>query len=1021
MWQNFREHYPNPYQTIGFAQFDDQSQLYLISEPPRYVRLEDITDLFEGFDYSVEVKTWQIGYDGWVKDVLISVHYTPPVYKLLFVRQLNELLFANSYKLMCKELPVVQPRRTFIKGNMLDYRISAMELNQWFIEDNMRLAEIENPGNQFPFNELFSRPRPGVYVNADNTLVAWCIPRNSAMGFSRDDIGKFTIESDLIFGAISNGQTLIIIGRGRQCSYAELSPLRIETIEMLAATQDERFSQSLNITELITGKTETGADWCPAYLSDDLENDEFGHILTLTDIFLKDWICKGSLDYPEYHYPKPNYYPFKDGLDKINVRYNWNTDDYIYSTYIGGNQFITLRNTACLNVSLFDNSELKEKGFPSEINQRANDYFAEIQNADIARAVQYTALYKIFRANNVRYPNYSTQYTKDKSSLLLKDTREILTKLRNLSDSEIAEISYRIASDYYDQYLYQNLLLEKEKKQEEWTKDLDAAARAAAQRRGIGYEEYVQSAQYKTKLAENQNRFEAQMQNWLTQSREITISQKAEETSNQIAALNNKLIGINSSDFEKLCSYVSYPNGYTSTDYARIRNISGEITKLYWPIWIYAGYFGISMEKVKNDYVKSLADDNGKWMKTPKIVVIDNKVGRVQIAEGKYITPQGAVVGGHTLSRPVETKSADFSKKPRAVNDVVTTRINRLRTTPDEYNYARMITNTSTGVTHRLPYGKDHHDNLAESAIAHYSAYDENISLPLPQQNTEETRNQNNTIIARYIEHYDDILKPTLYLGNTDDGDNANILNVAKGVGPMDNINPASPAKKNDSEQAGKNNNVNDMQSPERSPVEPFKWTQIEYNGKSAVNIHKGNVVDNAVFYSSMANAEKNKNRDLSKYYAEQAFVEGGSIKGGDMNHPFFERLESQLKGKLPIEMRVSELEKSFSKKGKSARRVLKSVGNLSNATLARMERFESRSNQFLNETYALKKMIETNQEDAKNNEKYTEAIMALEEKSNRMELQARDIQRQAIEDINNCASCSSAEKEKEIRSMSIF
>lgn len=979
IWQNFRGNYPNPYQTIGFAQFNDKSQLYLISEPPSYVQLSDITELFEGFDYSVEVKTWNIGYDGWVKDVVICVHYIPPVYKLLFIKQLNELLYANSYKLICKELPVVQPRRIFIKSNTIDYKISSMELNKWFVENNMHFVEVAKSINQYSFNELLNSPKAGVYASNDSTFMIWSIPYGNQAGFSRENIGKFTIESDIILGAISNSKTLIVIGRARQCSYAELPPLRIETIEMLAGTKSESLSQSLNIAELITGKMDNGADWCPAFVSDELENDEFGHLLTMTDIFLKDWLSAGFLSYPEYKYPKPNRYYEMNRNNISSIRYNWNSKDYIYSTRFYDKDVIAFRNTACLNASLFDASEIEEKEMNKTINSEANKYLASLNNADLARVVQYTALYQIFKTNNIHCNTYSKPHTIDKTTLLLNDTREILNKLRNLSNDEIKTISRRIEEDYFTLYLYQNLQTLADTKRSEWEEEFNKAVEKAAKENNMTIKEFQTTEKYKNGREKSLQEFDWKINLWIEASKEKTINERTIEQYPKIEALRNKLYNLSYSDFNKLCNYVSYPNGEYTSDYSSIRHLSREITELYWPIWLSAKYFGINMEKVKDDYIAALKTDNGLWMKTPKVVVTNNKVGQTKVGEDTYINVTGTV-GGHSLNASIQNKPIDNTEKVRTVIGV-------LRTTPDEYNYARGTGNTPRGnQTHYFNYyGSNNSESTTENARIHYEAYNDNAVSASPNA---DGNNQKDTGVEHYIAHYDDILKPT---------------------SSQDNTTKNTVAQKKVIETANTQNTtiINN---------ELVEWSQKDYKGGKVIDVKTGNALVDVRFLSSMAAAAaKMDDAETAKYYAEAAATAmPGDVRSVPVDPIGAEKLEQVISEKLLIEKRISAAKKSFSQKAKNARIVLSSLGNtMDSNTRQTLQRFADSADKSFTE---MDNLTAINDEVQK-----TKKIRQLEERCNRMELQVDKIKEDVIENINNCKDCPDDKKAEATRMINLL
>ena len=674
IWYSFREKYPNPYQTIGFAQFNDNSQLYLIAEPPSDVNMADIMKVFDGFDASFAVKKWKIGFDGWVKDVIVTVNFIPAGYKASLISDLNNLIFKSSYKAVCLELsPDLIPRELFLKEK-INYDITASSLHKWFVDDNMPFVELDNEKEVVLFNDLLSGAKNGVFMSQEPNFIAWVIPQNSDLAQCPDDIRRFTVDSDILLGAISNPDVLIVIGRERQASFTQLPPLRTEIIGMLAASTDKYLSQSLNIAELITGKMKNGADWCPAFLSDPLENNEYGHLLTMTDIFLKDWLSAGCLDYPEYNYPKPPFlYNLKD-VEGKSIRFNWNTDNYLYSASIGGNNMISFKHTSCLNASLFDISEKEEQSLGSNFNKEANRYLQELNNADFARVVQYTALYQIFKANHIAFSAYRYPAVIDKSRLLLNDTRTNLNKLRYLSDAGITSISKKIAEDYYNMYLVQNFNLfmsdNHDQKMKIWKTRFDQSARDASVRQMISYEKFITCQKYQEAKSAALEQFERDFSNYVEDERKKVLSDFESKNNRKITSLRDKLAGITNYDFDLLCNYVAFPNGRYGSEYDRVRLLSQEVTKLYWPVWIHAGYFGIDMCMVRDKYVKTLEADTTQWMKTPKVVVTDNKAGRTQVAGDKFITIFGKV-GGHSLTAEIKQEEVRPDEQAQALESVI--------------------------------------------------------------------------------------------------------------------------------------------------------------------------------------------------------------------------------------------------------------------------------------------------------------------------------------------------------------
>ena len=129
-------------------------------------------------------------------------------------------------------------------------------------------------------------------------LVAWCIRRDSDLINQAGDIRRFALDADLILGALRDSTTLVIIGREREQPLEVLPPLRVETVLLIASISAKELSQSLDINDCLAGTMPDGRDWCPTYLSRELENTEFGDLMTITDVLLKDWKAAPSKKRP---------------------------------------------------------------------------------------------------------------------------------------------------------------------------------------------------------------------------------------------------------------------------------------------------------------------------------------------------------------------------------------------------------------------------------------------------------------------------------------------------------------------------------------------------------------------------------------------------------------------------------------------------------------------------------------------------------------------------------------------------
>ena len=315
IYNDFRSKYPFHFQTVGLAEYPDNSCLFLIAEPTPEATEESIRQVFSQFDYSLDIKKHQLGYDGYIKDVLIVVRSVSHGQTIQLEKKVHKLLYASDYKAerATLELPVKKGKAFFSKDN-INYKISLAELNDWFITKNELFFDAQ--GQRFGVKNLLNSTRSGVYLSDNPGFVAWVINKNDNLYQKKSDIRQFTLDSDLLLGAFSNSKKLIIIGRERQAgSLQEIQPLCIETILMLAAYQNPSLSQSLDMNDVLAGRVQNrNYDWCPTYLSDILENTEYGDLLTINDVLLKGWSESGKLRFFDVKYPSPKTYPFKKPL-----------------------------------------------------------------------------------------------------------------------------------------------------------------------------------------------------------------------------------------------------------------------------------------------------------------------------------------------------------------------------------------------------------------------------------------------------------------------------------------------------------------------------------------------------------------------------------------------------------------------------------------------------------------------------------------------------------------------------------
>ena len=444
LYSLFRKKFRFHYQGIGTASFPDSSRLLLIAEPPPYFEADSLPALFRGFNIRVERKKHRLGYDGHITDLIVTVENATEQNLQNRIRRLSELLYFSDYKCPVIPLQKLGNRRHFTR-NQLDYRINLEEINSWFLSEPERFMTLGDTARTYTLQELLTARKYGVFFSVEPGFVVWTLPKHCDLSENRQDIRPFTLDADLILAAISDSSSLAIIGREREAALEELPPLQVETILLLASIRDKELSQSLDVNDLMAGKMGNGKDWCPTYLSRELENTELGSLLTMTDIILKDWSESGTIQEHYYRYPHPSYYPFPqplfEWLGVPQLVYNWNTEDVMYAIDTEGKTLYALNRTGALPVSYFLSPD-RATSAGSRYERKAWQYFATCGNTDLARVVQYTALYQLFIDNDIRYgDSLRNHFPTQKPYLLADEVRRLLAQIDTLSDPYIRFIT----------------------------------------------------------------------------------------------------------------------------------------------------------------------------------------------------------------------------------------------------------------------------------------------------------------------------------------------------------------------------------------------------------------------------------------------------------------------------------------------------------------------------------------------------------------------------------------------------
>ena len=654
IYKDFRKKYRFHYQTVGMASFSDSSRMILLSDIPPHFEMDSIAPIFAEFTHKTEQRKHPIGYDGYVTDVLILLGNAAQENCNRLIRRLNRELFFSEYKPTVMKLPAEEKRRYFAKEN-IDYQITLEEFNTWFMEEGEGFIHLDDTNTVLTISDIFAKKARGVFFSQQPGFVAWALAKNADLleyghparqqGYghlarvavdgqdartpndgqdARTPIRQFTLDADLILGALADSSTLVIIGRERQSPLYELPPLQIETILLLASTTEKELSQSLDINDLMAGKMNNGRDWCPTYLSRELENTEFGDLMTITDVLLKDWSEHGTIQEGYYRYPEPGYYPFdkplfkKLGLNEL--VYNWNTAGAMYAIDREGYTIYTLGRTGSLPVSYF-NSQERSQSIGYRYENQAYHYFATLGNTDLARVVQ-----------GKTYPSFP----KNKPFLLYKPTTELLDKIRKLSTEEIGLLADSLSQRSFKNYQKEHV---------------DKQLRENEQRYNMSYSEENIDAIY----------------------RNVHRDTKA-GIGRSIQEVKDMLGGLSEEQFKQLARFLSYPRGVKIRDREsyntmlrgrRVNMLMREVGKnnldlLSRPDGSNIFKDGMDLKDVKNWYAANLKGNAGRYMKTSSLI----------ITYADLLT-----TGGHNLSSRISR-----------VNSMTNYKRNRGNYTPTDYS-----------------------------------------------------------------------------------------------------------------------------------------------------------------------------------------------------------------------------------------------------------------------------------------------------------------------------------------------
>ena len=607
LYNVFRQHFRMHYQTLATATFPDSSRIILLAEPAPFFEPDSIESICSKFTHQTSQRTFKIGYDGHVTDMVVVLGNATTENLNNLVAKISQQQFLSDYKPNALDLLSDESRHYFTQDN-LDYQITLGEFDDWFFAAGEAFIDEKDTANDLTVSDMFSQKRRGVFFSREPGLVAWSIRRDSDLSKQTADIRRFALDADLILGALRDSTTLVVIGRERETPLEVLPPLRVETVLLIASISSKELSQSLDVNDCMAGKMSNGRDWCPTYLSRELENTELGHLLTITDVLLKDWSENGTIQEACYHYPSPGHFPFDRPLFKklglSELVYNWNTANTMYAIDLPEYTIYTLNRTGALPVSYF-HSQSSGTSVGAQYERQAGNYFARVGNTDIARVVQYVALYQLFMDNGITYKGklLHSSFPSQKPYLLTKPCKDLMDVLKNLTDGQIDAISDSLASLHFAAY---------------------------------GEE------QVNKQLRQNERDYNFTYTDEHTRDIYRNVNQNEKRSLvEEFRGVRSMLKGLSEEEYTKLVRYLAYPRGTTINSretYNRmlraqkVNNLLRHVGKNNLPL------LGVDLAKVRDYFVGSLRNSGGRYLKTPSVIVTYNDLN---------------TTGGHNISSKI--------------------------------------------------------------------------------------------------------------------------------------------------------------------------------------------------------------------------------------------------------------------------------------------------------------------------------------------------------------------------------
>lgn len=450
LWGKVRQAEPYHFQGVVVS---DGSRHVVVSEPPPGVTASQVSAVLAG--KSFEVRTHPLGFDGWVRDVVVDLGKETEADELRErLGSLAMLLHGSTLGFEPRSAAALSPwLPARVEGSNL--QIGACDLLRWLIDEKIPLVPIFAVGTHetTTTQALLHDGASGVFLSRPKDgLVLWAIPRGANLTTSDlADIRRWTVLSDLVLGGLEGPNGQVIVGRARQVDQSRLPPLRAEMILRLAGVREDELAQSYERNHILAGRwtaEEDFRDWAPIYLSGQLIDTEFGSLLNITDQMLKSWSQRGNTRYYGFAYPAPPTFPFDEPASEVipgdSLVFNWNTLGVGHEVTRDGIRCFAISRTGALPVTYLPNGlpleaiSADDRHRIEQAEEAAYAYFAELGDPHLIRVVQYTALYQTFRAFDIKSEKSAHRVVSDAGdSVLYRALDTTLQKIRDSSNREL--------------------------------------------------------------------------------------------------------------------------------------------------------------------------------------------------------------------------------------------------------------------------------------------------------------------------------------------------------------------------------------------------------------------------------------------------------------------------------------------------------------------------------------------------------------------------------------------------------